>query len=60
MKTLLTITHVLFTFISYGQDTTYYDKNDSQVKNINEANYFTITPGQPHLKTPKFVPVIRI
>jgi protein TonB len=43
MKTLLTLVFTLAAFISYGQDTTYYDKNGSKVKGINEAYYFTIT-----------------
>jgi len=43
MKNLLTISIVLFAFISYGQDTTYFDSNSKKVKSLNESHYYQIS-----------------
>lgn len=42
MKNLLTITLVLLAFISYGQDTTYYDSNSKRIKSLEQATYYEI------------------
>ena len=42
MKTLLTLVFTLAAFISYGQDTTYFDLNHKKVKSSKEAYYFQI------------------
>jgi TonB family protein len=47
MKNLLTITLVLFTFISYGQDTTYYDSNSKKARSLNGASYYEIIQKSP-------------
>ncbi len=47
MKNLLTITFVLLAFLSYGQDTTYYDSNHKEVKSINQADHYQIIMKSP-------------
>ncbi len=47
MKNLLTISIVLLAFISYGQDTTYYDSNYKEVKSINQADHYQIIQKSP-------------
>ena len=42
MKIILTITFILVTFISNGQDTTYYSHDEHEVSSIKEADYYTI------------------
>ncbi|TCN68466.1 energy transducer TonB [Acetobacteroides hydrogenigenes] len=43
MKNLLTLTFALLSFVSYGQDTTYYDLKNRKVKSLNEAHYYSVS-----------------
>jgi protein TonB len=51
MKNLLTISIVLFAFISYGQDTTYYDSNNRWVKTQEQASYYQIIQKSGSMKS---------